>query len=176
MWAVLYVFGGFPDLPGFTLNSTVNLIGNEIVFELAAQEEGIVLNEINWPKAAGITGNSAQDLAVIPRMQGMLIPGNWPQAIHGKDLSNSRSFYMPWWGQIRNGHGVQPSWKPAMTRGASIIMPRTAPPSSRPSGMRALEGCVTCAPAVMSLTIRPRTSPWPNATAASCRSAVRLFR
>ncbi len=102
----LAVFGGFPDLPGFTLNSTVNLIGNEIVFELAAQEEGIVLNEINWPKAVE-TGNSAQDLAVIPRMQGMLIPGNWPQAIHGKDLSNSRSFYMPWWGQIRNGHGVQ---------------------------------------------------------------------
>ncbi|HPO17326.1 MAG TPA: DUF5696 domain-containing protein [Candidatus Hydrogenedentes bacterium] len=102
----LAVFGGFPELPGFTLNITINLIGNEIIFELAAQEEGIVLNEINWPKAVE-TGNSAQDLTVIPRMQGMLIPGDWPQAIHGKDLSNSRSFYMPWWGQIRNGHGVQ---------------------------------------------------------------------
>ena len=96
----------FPDAPGFELRLTANVIGSEIVFELAAREDGIQLESLNWPKAIEI-GNAPADLSVIPRMQGMLIPGDWPKAIHAGDLCNSRSFYMPWWGQIHEGHGVQ---------------------------------------------------------------------
>ena len=96
----------FPDAPGLELYLTANLIGREIVFELAAREATPTLAAVNWPKAVEL-GNAESDVSVIPRMQGMLVPGNWPQAIEARDLCNSRSFYMPWWGQIRDGHGVQ---------------------------------------------------------------------
>lgn len=98
--------GDFPDAPGLELSLTANLTGREIVFELAARQAESSLKFIRWPKAVE-TENTAANCAVLPRMQGMLLPGDWPQAIHGEDLSNSRSFYMPWWGQIRNGHGIQ---------------------------------------------------------------------
>lgn len=95
----------FPDAPGLSLALTINLIGNEIVFELAAPDDMDKLGLINWPKAL-ITEAAADNFAVVPYMQGMLLPGNWDGEIHQRDLSNSRSLYMPWWGQIRNGHGV----------------------------------------------------------------------
>jgi hypothetical protein len=96
----------FPDAPGFELILGVNLIGNEIVFEIAAPGDSADLGAVNWPKAIlGI--DSAACFSVIPHMQGVLLPGDWPQEISEQDLCNSRSLYMPWWGQIRNGHGVQ---------------------------------------------------------------------
>lgn len=103
---LIMTFSEFPEAPGFELRLTANLIGNEIVFELAATELWTELRAVNWPKTIEL-GNTESDLSVIPRMQGVLLPGNWPQAIHAEDLCNSRSFYMPWWGQIHEGHGVQ---------------------------------------------------------------------
>lgn len=99
-------FRDFEALPGFELRLTANLTGNEIVFELAARDADATLKFVRWPKAVEM-GNAETDLSVIPRMQGMLLPGNWPQVIDASDLCNSRSLYMPWWGQIRNGHGIQ---------------------------------------------------------------------
>jgi len=103
---LLLTFLDFQDMPGFELRLTANLIGNEAVFELAAHDVDTPLQYIRWPKDVE-TGNTESDLSVIPRMQGMLIPGNWPEAIEAMDLCNSRAFYMPWWGQVRNGHGIQ---------------------------------------------------------------------
>lgn len=108
----------FPDAPGFELALCVNLIGNEIVFEVAAPGDSAELEAINWPKTIqGI--KSATDLSVIPHMQGMLVPGDWPTEIKERDLTNSRSLYMPWWGQIRNGHGVQTILETSDDAGAS---------------------------------------------------------
>jgi len=95
----------FPEAPGLALELSINLIGNEIVFEIAAPGDRADLHSIEWPKPIEM-GNTAQDFSVIPHMQGMLLPGDWPQAVHAEDLVNSRTLYMPWWGQIRNGHGV----------------------------------------------------------------------
>jgi hypothetical protein len=85
----------FPERPGFELCLCINLIGNEIVFEIAAPGDTLDLDAINWPKPLqGIDGADA--LSVIPHMQGMLIPGDWPKEIKNRDLVNSRSLYMPW--------------------------------------------------------------------------------
>lgn len=96
----------FPDAPGLEFYLTANLIGNEVVFELAARDGNDVMHSVGWPTAIE-TGATSADLAVIPRMQGMIVPGDWPQEIPERDdLCNSRHLYMPWWGQIRDGHGV----------------------------------------------------------------------
>lgn len=96
---------GFEEAPELELRFSAHLIGNEIVFDLAMSDQSDNLLVVNWPKALE-TDSTAADIAVIPRMQGMLLPGDWPQPIHGEDLSNSRSFYLPWWGQIQDGRGV----------------------------------------------------------------------
>ncbi len=97
---------GFERAPGFELRLTANLIDSEIVFEVAAREPEAGFDYLDWPRPIEL-GNTAAEVSVIPRMQGMLLPGNWSQPIHAPaGLCNSRSFYMPWWGQIRNGHGV----------------------------------------------------------------------
>ena len=94
----------FPDKPGLELVLTVNLIGNEIVFEIAAPADASI-GAIQWPKPIE-TGNTAADIAVLPSMQGMLIPGDWPHDVHREEIANSRTLYMPWWGTLRNGRGV----------------------------------------------------------------------
>jgi len=108
----------FPERPGFELCLCVNLIGNEIVFEIVAPGDTLDLEAVNWPKPIeGIDG--VGDLSVIPHMEGMLIPGDWPKEIKNRDLCNSRSLYMPWWGQIKNGHGVQTILETSDDAGAS---------------------------------------------------------
>ncbi len=99
-------FEEFADRPGFAVRWTISLIGREMVCDLAARDTSAALTRVCWPKGIEL-GNTPDEVTVIPRMQGMLVPGNWPQAISGEDLVNSRSFYLPWWGQIRAGHGVQ---------------------------------------------------------------------
>ncbi len=96
----------FEAAPGFELRITFLLIGMELVVDFAAVEQDKTLLLVNWPKAIQ-TDSQAETLSVIPRMQGMLLPGNWPQAIEAADLCNSRSFYMPWWGHIQSGAGAQ---------------------------------------------------------------------
>jgi len=108
---VLMALSDFPDAPGLELQLCANLTGAEIVFELAAREptpatSGSELVAVNWPKAVEVDSGS-DVVSVIPLMQGMLLPGDWPQEFHRIDLCNSRWFYMPWWGQIDDGHGVQ---------------------------------------------------------------------
>ena len=88
---------------------------------------------MNWPKAVEL-GNAESDVSVIPRMQGMLVPGNWPQAIEARDLCNSRSFYMPWWGQIRDGQGVQVILETSDDAGGTYATPPAVPHASRRGG------------------------------------------
>lgn len=102
----IIAFEEFPERPGFALRWSTCVIGNEVVFDLAAKEAHDRLANVRWPRAV-VLGNAKTDVSVIPRMQGTLIPGDWPQEIAAEDLVNSRAFYMPWWGQIHDGHGIQ---------------------------------------------------------------------
>ncbi len=95
----------FEKQPGEEFALGIYLEGNEIRFTFAAPGDTSEVDTLRWPKPLK-TGNTGADLAVIPRMQGMLIPGDWDQKIESSDLANSRTLYMPWWGQIQDGHGV----------------------------------------------------------------------
>lgn len=124
-------FTDFPAAPGFELRLCANLIGSEIVFELAARETGHDLRVIHWPKPI-LSGNTEADFSVIPFMQGMLLPGNWPQEIHQSDLCNSRSLYMPWWGQIHEGRGVLTILETSDDAGAAYDHPSGGPTTIAP--------------------------------------------
>ncbi|MGQ9651053.1 MAG: DUF5696 domain-containing protein [Phycisphaerae bacterium] len=99
-------FAGFPAAPKARIDLVVHLIGAEAVFEIVPVEDIANLATLAFPKELE-TGNTETDVAVIPRMQGILIPGNWLQEIHYRDLANSRALYMPWWGQLAGEKGVQ---------------------------------------------------------------------
>ncbi len=124
-------FSEFPDTPGLDLRLTLNVIGNEIVFEIAAPGDVSALEAIRWPKAL-VTGNTGKDFAVVPHMQGMLLPADWPQPVNQEDLSNSRSLYMPWWGQLHDGHGVLTILETSDDGGASYNHPAGGPTRIQP--------------------------------------------
>ncbi len=122
---------GFPDAPGLALDITITLIGSEIVFDIAAPSDNVELEAVNWPKAIRVE-NMPEVVSVIPHMQGMLLPGDWPQDIHQRNLSNSRALYMPWWGQIRHGHGVMTILETDDDGGAAYDHPAGGPTVIRP--------------------------------------------
>jgi len=99
-------FKDFPNLPGLELRSTFRLFGPELVVDIAARDDAQTLMLLNWPKAV-ILDSAPDTFSVIPRMQGMLLPGDWPQHIEAADLCNSRTLYMAWWGHLQKGAGVQ---------------------------------------------------------------------
>jgi hypothetical protein len=99
---LIATFTEFADTPGLEVRLCLNVIGSALVCEFVATDEGLIYTEVKWPKAI-VTGNAANDVAVIPHMQGMLLPGNWQQEVRQHDLVNSRSLYMPWWGHLQDG-------------------------------------------------------------------------
>ncbi|MCC6486260.1 MAG: hypothetical protein IT364_02060 [Candidatus Hydrogenedentes bacterium] len=134
----IYTLSGFPEAAGLELRLTVNIIGSEIVFEVAAVDAGVPIRSIRWPKPLE-TGNTASDFAVIPNMQGMLLPGNSTQEFHESSLCNSRSLYMPWWGQIRDGRGVQTILETSDDAGAQYDHPSGGPTRIQPRWYASLE-------------------------------------
>jgi hypothetical protein len=76
----------------------------EVICEAIAAEGNSRLRELSWPRGFA-TGTN--DQTVVPFMQGMLLPGNWPRKVFLYEaLAYGRGLYMPWWGQQRGGSGV----------------------------------------------------------------------
>jgi hypothetical protein len=68
----------------------------ELVFDVVPTEGGARIKELRWPKAFE---PSAVDMTVIPAMQGMLLPRDWPRkAFLYESMTYGRGLYMPWWG------------------------------------------------------------------------------
>jgi hypothetical protein len=68
----------------------------ELVCELIAAEKAVTVLECFWPCAVG---HSCFDSSVVPFMQGMLLPKDWPNKVWLYDtLCYGRGLYMPWWG------------------------------------------------------------------------------
>jgi len=68
----------------------------ELVCEVVPTEGSARIKELRWPKAFA---PSTVDATVIPAMQGMLLPTNWPRKVFLYDtMSYGRGLYMPWWG------------------------------------------------------------------------------
>jgi len=68
----------------------------ELVCEVVPGEGSARIKELRWPKAFA---PDTVDATVIPAMQGMLLPTNWPRKVFLYDtMTYGRGLYMPWWG------------------------------------------------------------------------------
>jgi len=68
----------------------------DLVCELLAEEGTAAVQSCFWPQAVA---EESFDNTVVPFMQGMLLPKDWPQKVWLYDtVSYGRGLYMPWWG------------------------------------------------------------------------------
>ena len=68
----------------------------ELVCELVAVEDKARVLECLWP---GAPADGSFDVTVVPFMQGMFLPKDWPQKVWLYDpVCYGRGLYMPWWG------------------------------------------------------------------------------
>jgi len=73
----------------------------DLVCRILAVDGEIRVRELIWP-ASFEPGSFAS--TVVPFMQGMLLPRDWPRAVRLYDsMSYGRGLYMPWWGFARDG-------------------------------------------------------------------------
>jgi photosystem II stability/assembly factor-like uncharacterized protein len=76
----------------------------DLVCRILAVDGDARVRELLWP-ASFEPGAFAS--TVVPFMQGMLLPKDWPRAVRLYDsLSYGRGLYMPWWGFDRKGASV----------------------------------------------------------------------
>jgi hypothetical protein len=83
----------------------IHLEGNEMVCTLSSDADALAFQTVTWPPRAVLPATSEVS-TVVPLMQGMLLPGDFPEAVIRKDLAHSRVLYMPWWGQTHGKHGM----------------------------------------------------------------------
>ena len=68
----------------------------ELVCDVVPVEGSAQIKELRWPKAPE---PKTVEATVIPVMQGMLLPADWPKKVFLYDsMSYGRGLYMPWWG------------------------------------------------------------------------------
>lgn len=82
----------------FDLQLFIGLQGRDedLVCRIVPREGRDNIRQLFWPKGFE-TGS--YDTTVVPFMQGMLLPKDWPQAVRLYDTdSYGRGLYMPWWG------------------------------------------------------------------------------
>jgi len=85
---------------------TVRRGTSELHVRVAADEGAARAKRLSWPGPFAVEKPRSADATVIPYMQGMLLPGDWPDEIELDSPScNGRGLYMPWWGQCRDGAG-----------------------------------------------------------------------
>ena len=78
--------------------------GEEMACELVPEEKNTNIIECCWPTAMS---EVSFDTTVVPYMQGMLLPKNWPKNIRLYDtVCYGRGLYMPWWGHQKEDSAV----------------------------------------------------------------------
>lgn len=130
-YGLLLTLGDFPAAPGAELKITASLIGDEIVFDLAAPGEIAFLDRIEWPKSIR-TEAKPEHVSVLCNMQGILLPGDYDQDFSGDELIGGRKFYMPWWGHLRGRHGVQAIFETSHDAGGVYDHPAGGPTRVQP--------------------------------------------
>ncbi|MCA9437931.1 MAG: hypothetical protein KC978_19255, partial [Candidatus Omnitrophica bacterium] len=130
---LLATLSDFPDAEGLKIFLSLHLIGNEAEFEAVASEEEAKITSLYWPKAVRFDTQSPDDFSVIPFMQGALIPANWEKKMNYEGgLCETRFLYMPWWGQIREGRGIQCIIETPFDGGAKYVHPEGGPTKISP--------------------------------------------
>ena len=83
---------------------TLETSRNDVVFQIVPVEKKTIVYACQWPKPF-VT--ESFDHTVVPFMQGMLLPRNWPQKVWLYETqAYARGLYMPWWGHQQKGAAV----------------------------------------------------------------------
>ncbi len=78
---------------------TLETPDDELVCRIVPVEKTAAVKECRWP---GGFAPGSTDFTVVPFMQGMLLPDNWPRKVWLYDtMSWGRGLYMPWWGHMK---------------------------------------------------------------------------
>lgn len=118
----------FPDAEGLVIYLCLHVVDGEAVFEISAIEESAKITSMHWPKPVRFESKSATDYSVIPFMQGVLMPANWPNKLkYEGGMCETRFLYMPWWGQIVEGRGVQTIVETTYDAGGQYVHPEGGP-------------------------------------------------
>lgn len=76
----------------------------ELVFQVLPSEGQAAIRQCRWP---GPFAPDQVDATVVPFMQGMLLPRDWPREVRLYDsMCYGRGLYMPWWGHTRGSNSV----------------------------------------------------------------------
>jgi len=97
-------FGSDKPDPHVRLSLALEGSDEDLVAELIGGDPGPQLVECSWPYGFR---EEAFDVSVIPYMQGVLLPKDWPERVWLYDsLSYGRGLYMPWWGHQQGDSAV----------------------------------------------------------------------
>jgi hypothetical protein len=119
---ILITLGDFEEHEGLQLILGLHLEGARLRCSVMAPGDTMAFDFIAWPKPLK-TENTADYVAVVPHMQGMLLPGGFTQAIERQELAHSRTLYLPWWGQLHGSAGVLTILESSMDGGVGIQHP-----------------------------------------------------
>ncbi len=98
-------FKDFPSVSNFEVLITFYLSDNNLTIDISSSTTSKQLRQIRFPKPI-VLNPSSDEKSVLCVMQGMLLPANCSEKFYGKDLTNSRMMYMPWWGHIKGNNGL----------------------------------------------------------------------
>jgi len=91
-----YVHQDTPLGISIQLNICLQTPNEDLVCELIATEDAADVKQCLWPAPFE---QATFDFTIVPFMQGMLLPKQWPQRVWLYDtISYGRGLYMPWWG------------------------------------------------------------------------------
>lgn len=97
----------------------------ELVCELIAVEKTATVLECFWPQAIA---EDSFDSTVVPFMQGMLLPKDWPKKVWLYDtVCYGRGLYMPWWGHQKGKSAVLVLLETPEDAGCSFEHPEGGP-------------------------------------------------
>ena len=114
----------------------VEIPSEEVTFAVVPKEGDAKIKRLNWP--AGLVPGEA-DLTVVPFMQGMLLPRDWPRKTRlYNNLSYGRGLYMPWWGQIKGESGYMAILETPADGGCNFAHPAGGPTDISPLWVHSL--------------------------------------
>jgi len=119
------------------LIAAVEATTGELVCQIIAEERGVFILSVRWPPAFELP-KAAANYTVWPLMQGMLLPSDWAEdasfttGFPGSDRTFTRALYMPWWGQVKDGHGYIAILETPYDAGGALSHPPGGPTVAQP--------------------------------------------
>ncbi len=102
------VYAGFGNLD-LVLKESISVKDNEMTLRLDVLREDSRVKRIVWPAPVCFNNNDEHAYTLLNLRQGLLIPNTWPVTLSPLPFNGqfeAAGNYMPWYAQIRQGHGL----------------------------------------------------------------------